>query len=65
MKREIKTFEVECDHCHATAIVNVTPRSSSDLPDKWGYYTSHGWGMTDYSRSEELCPKCLEQVKNK
>lgn len=33
----------------------------SQLPDLWEYYTSGGWGKTDYTKTQLLCPECVRK----
>ena len=33
--------------------------SRKDLPDLWEYHTSGGWGMTNYTKTQLLCPTCV------
>lgn len=30
-----------------------------DLPSDWGFHTTGGWGMTDYTKTELLCGNCI------
>lgn len=62
MRHEVKTFKFTCDHCSKVELVICT-QNYSPLPQGWDYHQSHGWGMTDYSRSEELCSECLKKAK--
>jgi hypothetical protein len=59
MIQEVKTFKVTCDRCRAEVIVHGV---RCELPKDWGTETSSGWGMTDYTRTEELCPLCLRKI---
>lgn len=29
------------------------------LPTDWGYHTTGGWGMTNYTKTQLLCAKCI------
>lgn len=69
MIREVKTYEIVCDHCrNERAVVHYagfgTP-SAEDLPTGWGTWTTGGWGKTGYSNTEELCPGCFQEAKKK
>lgn len=55
MIREIHTFEIECDTCHARERYEASVKN--DIPDGWvscnvPLYDSYGY------RSESLCPVC-------
>jgi hypothetical protein len=51
-----------CEHCGRQELV-TTFEIFPDLPEGWGRYTSSGWGLTDYTKTEELCPTCLAAVQ--
>lgn len=33
----------------------------NDIPTDWGFHTSGGWGMTNYTKTQLLCRKCIEK----
>jgi hypothetical protein len=61
MIREIKTWEVKCDHCPHKITVTYPDEPYAGMLKGWSNYTSGGWGMTNYSKTELLCPKCMEK----
>jgi hypothetical protein len=34
------------------------------LPDLWEYYTSGGWGSTNYTKTQLLCPECVRKWRD-
>jgi hypothetical protein len=66
MIHSIKTFQFVCDLCKATAQLethehhNDQPRYGV-RPPEWVKKESDGWGMTDYTRTLDLCPACADQ----
>jgi len=64
MRTEVKTFKVKCDRCECTEIT-LAKHDYEALPKGWGTVTSGGWGSTDYTRTEDLCPICLEKENGK
>lgn len=64
--REIKTWSVRCDwyQCDTPPLVIVgEDEHEPDAPEGWGYHKSGGWGLTDYTNTELLCPKHLAQAR--
>jgi hypothetical protein len=57
MKRQLRKYIAECDGCRKR--VRYTSEFRDSLPSGWGYVQSHGWGMTDYTRTLEVCEECL------
>lgn len=51
----METFIFVCESCGTRKKVVSTHK---DLPKGWDYVTTHGWGMTDYSKQEERCARC-------
>jgi hypothetical protein len=67
MRIELKTFRLNCDSCNKVTIVQDVKCydvERASLPDGWTQEESHGWGMTNYSRTEDLCPDCSKKNKN-
>lgn len=64
MRYEIRTFEVVCDRCKKTEIVH-SKWSWCDLPEGWNIEDVHGCGMTNYTRTDDLCPECLKKNKDR
>jgi hypothetical protein len=67
-------LEICCDSCmEATAKIKVRvpwcelgsllergkPLEDTQLPDLWEYHSSGGWGMTGYTKTQLLCPRCV------
>ena len=63
MRRELKTFEFECDKCHKKVVVVQT--RGGDLPDGWTYKEEKNCGMTDYTRYDEYCASCSKEHNSK
>jgi hypothetical protein len=62
MRHEIRTWRFRCDFCGAVVCVEGT---SPEKPAGWTTVTSHGWGMTDYSKTEDRCPECTAKGKDR
>ena len=62
MKRELKTFEFECDYCHRKVIIQGY---DVNLPEGWTRKKVGGCGMTGYTRQDEICSKCTIEYKDK
>lgn len=62
MRIQIKTFKVKCDRCDRTEVVSAQYKEGA-LPKDWGTEDVHNCGMTDYTRTDDLCPDCLKKVK--
>jgi len=58
VRTEIRTFEVTCDQCKASAIV-YSKRSPCDLPNGWDTEIVHNCGLTNYDKEIDLCEMCL------
>ena len=70
-------LRIKCDSCDKTEEVeawipwwdlHVVLGSHKDLhleedqlPDLWEYYKSGGWGATDYTKTQLLCPDCVRR----
>lgn len=63
MVTELKTFRVTCDFCKESAIIQGVGIQGFPigLPAGWESRLSGGWGKTDYTKTEHLCPKCKEK----
>lgn len=62
MIREIKTFEIVCNQCHATETFTGL-YGPNDKPKDWGIREVGPCGLTNYFRKEDLCPKCMKKEK--
>lgn len=58
--KEIKKWLVRCDwyQCDTPPVITEDV-DEPDAPEGWGYHTSGGWGITNYTKTELLCPKHL------
>ena len=61
MKHEVKVFRYTCDRCGKTT--DVTRREYDySLPKGWGHEDVHNCGMTNYTRTDDLCSNCLKKL---
>jgi hypothetical protein len=58
---EIKTFQWRCDWCRRTEAQVAT---SASLPEGWWRVEVHNCGSTNYTRTDELCPRCWVKYQN-
>lgn len=78
MLRRVLTLVAECEHCprvsdpfqviskgHPKDNEPEAHRFMADIPFGWGTCTSGGWGATNYTRSQLLCPNCLDEAEEK
>jgi len=61
MISELKTFQFTCDKCGKK---ETTQAIFFTRPAGWDTEESHGWGLTNYSRTLDFCPKC-KRLKSK
>lgn len=59
MRRRLKTWEIRCDHC--AEAVTVTSFSEPPSPKGWGAREQHNCGSTGYTKTLELCGRCLRR----
>lgn len=62
MKKEVRVFEYTCDRCGTSTKVTRKEYDFS-LPKGWGHADVHDCGLTGYTRTDDLCPKCLAKSK--
>lgn len=65
MTKELKIWQFTCDgaNCSHTEMVFSMWHK---LPSGWGTREVGGCGMTNYTKTEELCPECYEKhLENK
>jgi len=55
MVSELTTFQFTCDKCGEKAIIQAV---FFERPAGWDTEKSHGHGLTDYSTTLDVCPKC-------
>lgn len=61
MISQIKTWRINCDRCQVEIIVHGI--FSPSLPSGWGTRQVGGFGLTGYTKTEELCPRCYKISK--
>lgn len=62
MRQRIRTFKITCDRCRETTAIVQSRWRDGELPEGWDTEDVHDCGMTGYTRSDDLCPKCLEKI---
>jgi hypothetical protein len=60
---ELKNYKFICDYCKKVEFVREV--YSWERPKGWNSIETHGWGMTNYSRHEDLCPDCTQKEYDK
>lgn len=65
-----ETIIAVCDRCGAEesftgrTSLGFSPRYTK-LPEGWGYHADGPCGSTDYYRTLDLCPACLQKERTK
>lgn len=65
MIKEVKTYKVTCDRCGEVETFVREEYSFNTLPKGWGHDDVHDCGLTGYTRTDDLCPKCLKKLNKK
>lgn len=61
--REIRTYDITCDVCGATA--RYESSGWQRLPAGWVRRESCGHGASDYCKDVDLCPACGKQGEDR
>lgn len=59
-RRDLRSSRYMCDICHKLGPI-VHSEYYPGPPKGWGGRTLHNCGLTNYTRDEDLCPKCLKK----